>query len=132
MHTKSHHQSNSGTCVFRGEAGDCLTAELWGSLHGLKLAWDLGFRKVILEVDSSDAVELMKQPTPATHEDRCLIEEIKGMLAREWCVEIQLISRWANEAADQLAEAGLYAMPGFQVLSLADEGLHRVLMRDAG
>ena len=79
--------------MFRGEVGDSLTAELWGGLHDLKLAWDLGFRKVILEMDSSDVVDLLKNQSPDTHEDWCLIAEIKGMFDRDWCVELQLISR---------------------------------------
>ena len=38
------------TCNF----GICnaLTAEIWGALNGLHLAWELGFRKVILKSDS--------------------------------------------------------------------------------
>ena len=28
--------------MFKGEEGDSLIAELWGYIHGLKLAWDLG------------------------------------------------------------------------------------------
>lgn len=40
--------------------GDCLSAELWGYLHGLKLGWNLSYQNVILESDSADAVDLMR------------------------------------------------------------------------
>ncbi|KAK4283181.1 hypothetical protein QN277_000163 [Acacia crassicarpa] len=118
--------------LFRGEEGDCLTAELWGCLHGLKLAWDRGYRNVILEVDSADAVELIRNSISDTHEDRYLVEEIQALVHRDWTVETKLISRRGNIVADHLAKLSLSSFPGFHLISIPDMELARLLERDKG
>ncbi|KAK4275212.1 hypothetical protein QN277_018336 [Acacia crassicarpa] len=116
--------------LFKGDEGDSLTAELWGCLHGLKIAWDSGFRQAVLELDSAEAIALLRNPVCDTHEDRHLIEEVKGMLERDWLIEVQLISRWANAPADHLAKKSLSALPGIHVFSFADRTLERFLDMD--
>ncbi|KAK4258548.1 hypothetical protein QN277_004989 [Acacia crassicarpa] len=118
--------------LFKGEEGDSLTAELWGCLLGLKLAWDRGFRNVILEVDSAEAVELMRRPMNDAHEDHCLVEEIHAVIHRSWTIQFQLVSRWVNTAADHLAKLGLSSLPGFHVVSFPDMTLARILEHDKG
>lgn len=48
---------------FSARVGRCsvLEAELWGVLHGLQAAWDLGCRKVVLEIDSAKAVKCITE-----------------------------------------------------------------------
>ncbi|MBA0815447.1 hypothetical protein Gohar_000217 [Gossypium harknessii] len=36
-----------------------LHSELWAILDGLNLAWDRGFRKIILESDSKEAIDII-------------------------------------------------------------------------
>ncbi|KAK4273715.1 hypothetical protein QN277_017054 [Acacia crassicarpa] len=117
---------------FKGAEGSNLTAELWGCLLGLKLAWDMGCKCLVLEVDSTDVMELLRCSASETHEDRQLIEEVKAVIARNWKVEIQHISRWGNTAADQLAKASLSAMPGFHLVTAPDTALARILENDRG
>ncbi|KAK4279035.1 hypothetical protein QN277_016798 [Acacia crassicarpa] len=116
--------------IFNGNEGDCLTAELWGCLLGLRTAWDLGYRDVILEIDSAEAADLIHNSTNGAHEDRQLVEEIKSVIGRDWNVNIQLISRWINEAADYLAKMGLASMPGYHLVSHANIELQRILEHD--
>ncbi|XP_028782991.1 uncharacterized protein LOC114739108 [Neltuma alba] len=97
-------------------SGDVLTAELWGCLFGLKRAWNSGFRNVVLRLDSSDAIRLLKDPTPELNEDWALIEEVKNMLKRNWRVECQLFDRDDNWMADMLAKQALNDKPGFIIL----------------
>ena len=66
--------------IFKGEEGDSLTAELWGCVHGLKIAWESGFRNIMLEIDFADALAIIKDPANVTHEDWGLVEVIKGVL----------------------------------------------------
>lgn len=40
-----------------------MNEELWGVAQGLKLAWQRGFRVVVLEVDSFIVIELIKKGT---------------------------------------------------------------------
>ncbi|KAK8572720.1 hypothetical protein V6N13_048300 [Hibiscus sabdariffa] len=41
---------------------EVLEAELWGVVTGLRMAWDRGLRRIILEVDSADAVRSIQNP----------------------------------------------------------------------
>lgn len=118
--------------MFKGEEGDSLTSELWGCLHGLKLAWDMGVKNVILEIDSADAVELLRNPVNETHEDYRLVKEVKRVIDREWTVEVRLISRWVNTVADHLAKASLTILPGFQAISFPEMELARLIEDEKG
>ncbi|KAL5779739.1 hypothetical protein ACOSQ2_010476 [Xanthoceras sorbifolium] len=44
--------------------GSVLEAELWGLLESLKITWDRGFRRVIIETDSIVVVDMMKKGLP--------------------------------------------------------------------
>ncbi|KAK4270121.1 hypothetical protein QN277_023200 [Acacia crassicarpa] len=112
--------------------GDSLSAELWGCLHGLKLAWNLGHQQVILEVDSAEAIDLMKKGNHDLHTDGGLIEEIRCLMERDWRLEVGHINRWANTAADHLAKAGLSAMTGFHIVIVTDRVLDSLLFKDKG
>lgn len=57
---------NLGTC-------SVLAAELWGILSGLQLlAWEGGWKKIIVESDSSVAVAMVQEGVPQVH--HCWIE----------------------------------------------------------
>jgi len=47
-----------------------LCTELWGILIGLERAWNEGYRKLLLEVDSATAVQLLSSASNlhGTHE----------------------------------------------------------------
>lgn len=48
-------------CGFYGSCGvaDNLTTEIYAIMHGLDLAWNRGYRDVILETDSKSAIDLL-------------------------------------------------------------------------
>ena len=58
--------------------GTCsITAvELWGIFKGLPLAWDLGYIKVQLKMDSSTAFKLLQQTAPRFHKNIQLVNAI--------------------------------------------------------
>ncbi|XP_028765116.1 uncharacterized protein LOC114723126 [Neltuma alba] len=66
----------------RLDKGDAFTAEVWACLLGLRRAWDLGFRDLILMSDSTNALHAIETEPTDTHEDWNVIMEIKGMLQR--------------------------------------------------
>ncbi|XP_028755679.1 uncharacterized protein LOC114715041 [Neltuma alba] len=96
---------------------DHLTAELWGCLIGLKRAWDLGERDIILRSDSSEALKLITGDDNMLHDDRGVIQEIQTMIAWDWQVECQVISRDTNQMVDKLAKEALNETRGLQILS---------------
>ncbi|KAK2638305.1 hypothetical protein Ddye_026100 [Dipteronia dyeriana] len=48
-------------------SGRVLKAELWSILEGLKLVWQYGFRKIIVEIDSKLAVDIPSKASPHCH-----------------------------------------------------------------
>ena len=75
-------------------------AELWGCLLGLKLAWSKGWRKVIIETDATEIIDILKSPLLTAHRDREAILEAQQFLKNSWEVRLQYAPREANMAAD--------------------------------
>ena len=51
---------NLGVCPFT-------MAEIWGAFYALEFAWFIGFRKVILEIDSAAALSLIYKDVDIKH-----------------------------------------------------------------
>ncbi|KAE8684046.1 hypothetical protein F3Y22_tig00111157pilonHSYRG00040 [Hibiscus syriacus] len=59
-----------GTFIgYHREYGCCsvLNAELWGLLDGLRLAWDYGIRRILIEMDNVEAIKLITNPSPSNN-----------------------------------------------------------------
>jgi ribonuclease HI len=67
---------NIGICTSVG-------AELWAITNGLKLAWSKGFRKIILESDSSLAVDLITKNKIFIDKNYNLIMQARDLLAKD-------------------------------------------------
>ncbi|KAK9134222.1 hypothetical protein Syun_013552 [Stephania yunnanensis] len=63
-------------------------AELWKSLQGLQWAWNMGFSKVILEVDNISVVDLIAGKVIPRNLHRHLLYFIQQLLGRAWEVHI--------------------------------------------
>lgn len=79
-----------------------LAAELWAVFKGLMLAWDRGFRKVLVESESIVAVGCLKRTLDATDPIRDLIDCCIKLIKHYWDCKINLISREANLCANWL------------------------------
>ncbi|KAH9778145.1 RNase H domain-containing protein [Citrus sinensis] len=80
-----------------------LASELWALYHGLNLVWERGFRKVLVECNSHEAVKCLELPTSFLDPNRALILSCKEYLCRNWDCKLQLILREANSCANWLA-----------------------------
>ncbi|PKI52779.1 hypothetical protein CRG98_026854 [Punica granatum] len=56
-----------------------IVAELWGAFTGLQHVWSLGYRKVILELDSTVARGLITGNSPGSLQVASLVRAIKGV-----------------------------------------------------
>jgi ribonuclease HI len=88
--------------------GNCsaYVAELWGVLEGLKYAWNLGFRRVELHIDSQIVVKIIQEETRVSSSCWSLLRRIRQLLVLDWEVRIQHSYREANKCADMLANIG--------------------------
>lgn len=75
-----------------------LHAELWAVLLGLQLAWDHGFRSLILETDSQLVFGLLTRPKPFQLAHDALVSKCASFLSRDWEVTVSKIYREANFA----------------------------------
>ncbi|CAN1254622.1 Putative ribonuclease H protein At1g65750 [Linum perenne] len=93
-----------------------MRAELRGIVEGMKLAWDLGIRKLMIQTDSKAAGN-------STSRHASLLQQFSELLSREWCVSVHHIFREANFAADYLANLGQSLPLGVHVLDVPDFSL---------
>jgi len=82
---------NIGICTSVG-------AELWAIANGLQLAWSKGFRKIILESDSSLAVDLITNDKVIIDKNYNLIMQARYFLAKDWDIQVIHVYREANSA----------------------------------
>ena len=84
---------------------DILCAELHGMKVGLSLAWDLHYRRIILESDSKEAFQLITMDcTPPFHVYDMVIVDIQWLLKRSWVVEVNRMLREANYCTNAMAK----------------------------
>ncbi|CAN0838844.1 Putative ribonuclease H protein At1g65750, partial [Linum grandiflorum] len=81
-------------------------AELRAALHGLRIAWDLGYRKVSLQVDSVVVVSFLCHNKDVDPRHQTCVDELKLLLARNWMVYVSHTYHEGNRVADLLAHHG--------------------------
>ncbi|XP_020537429.1 uncharacterized protein LOC105640619 isoform X2 [Jatropha curcas] len=81
----------------------CLGAELWAVYHGLMLAWDRGFKKVLVESQSLESLEYLKRVPDELDPNRALATCCMNLIKRDWDCQFLHIHREANGCANWLA-----------------------------
>ncbi|KAL8170236.1 hypothetical protein V2J09_022040 [Rumex salicifolius] len=94
-----------------------VAAELWGLYHGLELAWDLGYRKVVLESDSAVAIGMLTRQISDHHPLASLARSCQSFFSRDWIIRSRHIYREANRVADHLASIAFDFPSGLHLLS---------------
>ncbi|XP_019416401.1 PREDICTED: uncharacterized protein LOC109327691 [Lupinus angustifolius] len=88
--------------------GSSIQAELLAIEFGLKLAWTLGYRKIILESDCLEVIHIISGRVQVCLERLAgIILSISGLLERHWEVLTHHILREGNSVADFLAKLSL-------------------------
>ncbi|KAH9666802.1 putative ribonuclease H protein [Citrus sinensis] len=106
----------SGFCMRIGESS-VLMAELWGLYQGLILAWDVGIKRLLVEVDSLCITQIISKQVVVPNVFHALIVAVHELLSRNWQIAITHIYREANSAADFMANMAHSAPLGLQVFS---------------
>ncbi|XP_039025489.1 uncharacterized protein LOC120158811 [Hibiscus syriacus] len=81
-----------------------LHAELWALLEYLKIAWNGGYRRIDVDLDSQEAVNIFS--SPAISFEPAIIRRIWGILQPQWCIRTIHINHEVNHVADALAHLG--------------------------
>ncbi|KAL9460437.1 hypothetical protein AB3S75_003611 [Citrus x aurantiifolia] len=105
-------------------------AKLWGLFYGIDLAWKLGVRNLLVEVDSKCIIDLLANTSNSPNSSLAVIQSIRRLLNRDRHVCINHIYREANFAADFLANFAMRQPLGFQFLHNPPSGAVNCLIND--
>ncbi|CAN1831409.1 Putative ribonuclease H protein At1g65750 [Linum perenne] len=113
--------------------GNCsiTRAEMRGAIIGLKIAWDLGFRRVELQLDSATAIALFSEEGNVTHHHSSEVLDFRELKGRDWVVSIRHTYREGNKAADHLASRGFSLPIGLHMIPTTDCNLGYFLCYDS-
>ncbi|CAN1178617.1 Putative ribonuclease H protein At1g65750, partial [Linum perenne] len=94
--------------AFCANVGNCSITreELRAIVDGLKLAWSIRIRKVVIQTDSRVAVNILQRRERAAHQHAALVAEFHEWVSRDWEVSLCHIYCEANCVADYLANLG--------------------------
>ncbi|CAN1796987.1 Putative ribonuclease H protein At1g65750 [Linum perenne] len=124
-----------GRCLlaFTMNIGICsiTRAEMRGAIEGLHRAWDAGFRRVLLRMDSRVAMSLLAEGDTVNNHHAMESLRFQSMMGKEWEVKLEHTYREGNKAADFLAGIG-YGYPyGSHTFDISDCRLGYFLRLDS-
>ncbi|CAN1188278.1 Putative ribonuclease H protein At1g65750, partial [Linum perenne] len=108
--------------AFTMNLGKCsiTRAELRGAVSGLQLAWERGYRKIQLQLDSQCAVQLLQGDDLEDHAHATTIITVRELLRRNLEVQILHVYIESNHVADYLANVGHSCPLGFHSIEQSD------------
>lgn len=103
-------------------------AELWGINTGLQLAQDIGYRRVIPEVDSQVVKDILAKLALDINHNYSLSNFIRDHINKDLSVRIQLVHREANGMDDQLANSAYIHDLEVQFYTFPLAGLYQFML----
>ena len=85
---------------------------------------------MVLEVDSSSAIDLIKKESNSRHPYASVIKYVQQLIHRNWVVKVQHVFREGNRAADFLASCGHEVHLGCCFYDFPPVGLGSILRDD--
>ncbi|OMO78348.1 hypothetical protein CCACVL1_14470 [Corchorus capsularis] len=82
---------------------DSLVAELWGLREGLLLAKQRRLWPLVVELDASMIVHMVKNGVPDSHPCSVLVADVMALIAEGWTMKFVIYTRKKNKCADYLA-----------------------------
>ncbi|XP_057744794.1 uncharacterized protein LOC130962625 [Arachis stenosperma] len=117
---------------FTCRIGNCtaFTAELWGVMEGLKLAWTMGMKRIIVECDSTAVVKLLNGERNLEKHPNSLVRRIDALKKKDWRIFFVQIYREANRSADYLDRKSLETGDDFLFWDTPSPELARIIYED--
>ncbi|CAL1394173.1 unnamed protein product [Linum trigynum] len=85
--------------------GSITHVELASIKRGLCISWDMGLRKLVIQIDSVTTILLIQVDT-SSHPHRMPLKSIRRFLALDWEITIGHVFREGNFVVDYLASLG--------------------------
>lgn len=117
---------------FAGFIGNAtiLKAELWGVREAMCLIKSKGWTYAIVEVDSTNIVDLLKGGDFEDHPLRTLVQDCKNIMD-ELKLSVNHTLREGNRCADAMAKLGVNQMEKLEVFHHVPSVVKRLLVADA-
>ena len=96
--------------------------------QGLILAWQMGIRLLVVEIDSLCVTQLLNRKS--FHVILTLVNDILGLLSHDWQVSVHHVYREANFAADFMASHALTLPHGLHYFTTPPMGVKTWLRND--
>ncbi|MCI24591.1 putative non-LTR retroelement reverse transcriptase [Trifolium medium] len=126
----SHGEWLGGFANFIGQ-GNAYLAELWGVFEGLKIARNLKFSAVELNVDSREVVNVIRGEGGGNLQGSALVYKIRRLLKKlDWEVVVHHSYREANQCADALANIGVSSRIRSRFFETCPTQLNHVFLAD--
>ena len=77
---------------------------MWALIHGLRPAREKALRLVRVEVNSMAILEWITEGSSKGRKHTSLIQECREMMRKPWRVELKLVYKEGNQAADFMAK----------------------------
>ncbi|CAN1197406.1 Putative ribonuclease H protein At1g65750, partial [Linum perenne] len=118
-------------CIFAANLGVCsiMKAELRAAEFGLVIAWDKGFMKIHLQLDSLAAITASLGGHLSNHFASKVLR-YRELLSREWEVDLRHVYREENRAANYLATLGHSLPLGNHNIAIPDSDPNRILFNN--
>ncbi|CAN1164087.1 Putative ribonuclease H protein At1g65750, partial [Linum perenne] len=127
-------RDNQGRCIlaYTMNLGRCsiTRAEMRGAIEGLNRTWEAGYRRVVLQMDSSTAISLLTSVGDTSHQHGMEVLQFRELCRKDWLIQIKHTYREGNHAADFLAIIGYNYPYGNYTVSVSDCNLGYFLRYD--
>ena len=81
------------------------TVEAFMAREGIKLAWDLGIRSIIVERDAKELMESFENSNEDRSQTGLIISEAIGLASKFYYFKAQFVPRACNQVDDKLARS---------------------------
>ncbi|CAN1841559.1 Putative ribonuclease H protein At1g65750 [Linum perenne] len=86
--------------------------EICEVVDGMTIAWELGIRRLAIQVDSRCVIDILIDTSNSSHQHSSLVTLFQRLREREWEVRLYHVYREANYLVDALANHGHGLAPG--------------------
>ncbi|KAK9139538.1 hypothetical protein Scep_009219 [Stephania cephalantha] len=108
-----------------------LIAELMSMKEGLDLAWALNYKKLVVESDSLEAIELIKGKVRERYYVAALVADCKKLINQDWSVRIVHITKEANQVADHMANLAVDSSFNYETMASPPDSVQPFLLADS-
>lgn len=96
----------------------------------MEVSWEKGIKKIIIESDSKEAVDLAEGGCTLDHPLAPVVQKIREKMRVGWEVKLMQCFREGNSVANWLATTTLYASQEDQRLDEPSKDMSHILQRD--